>query len=183
MQFAPSNGTQSRLQSRALPRRAAFALAACLALVTGGALVGAIGTLALSPTKEEEPADKKPKTGGKAAELYARGKALCDQKKYPEALKVFQDAIKLEPADADVLNMLAFSQRKNGMLLDARENYRKALAIRPEFPEAREYLGENYIQLAKEQLDILRSYGAKGQNEAKDLAEAFKAAAAEVEKK
>jgi len=159
-----------------------------LSLLAGIMLgASAMGLIAAAPTKEEPPAAKSDgetkRTGGKAADLYAKGKKQCDDKKYVEALLTFEQAIKIEPADADVLNMLAFSQRKNGKLLEARENYRKALGIRPEFPEAREYLGENYLMLAREQLDVLRGYGAKGSKEAAELEAAFNTFAAAASKR
>ena len=54
-----------------------------------------------------------------------------------------------------MLNMLAYVQRKLGQTDEALESYRKALKLRPQFPEAREYLGEVYIQASLEQIDIL----------------------------
>ena len=50
--------------------------------------------------------------------------------------------------------MLAFSERKQGNLDEAFEYYAKALALRPKFPEAREYLAEAHIQAALKELKL-----------------------------
>jgi tetratricopeptide (TPR) repeat protein len=139
----------------------------------------AVGLVALAaapaPTPAAPPSEKPgtPAPGGKAADLFKQGKELADAKKFTEALMVFEKAKSTQKDDPDVLNMLAFCLRKTGKLQEARETYHAALKLRPRFPEAREYLGENYLQLAMEQLTILRSYGQEGEAEAKELAEAI----------
>jgi hypothetical protein len=75
-----------------------------------------------------------------------------------------------------VLNMLAHSQRMLGMIDDAIENYKKALSLRPIFPQAREYLGEAYIQAALREIEILKNYGSSGDEFRNDLVSALKAA-------
>lgn len=53
---------------------------------------------------------------------------------------------KEDPKDADVLNLLGYSQRKLGRLDAAREYYLQALALEPKHRGANEYLGELYLQ-------------------------------------
>ena len=89
-----------------------------------------------------------------------------------------KQASRKAPHDPDILNMLAYSQRKLGRTDEAIVNYHKALALRARFPEAREYLGEAYLQAALEQLRILKTYGADGEEGREELIEAFKEAAA-----
>jgi hypothetical protein len=62
----------------------------------------------------------------------------------------------------------------------ALENYHLALQLRPEFPEAREYLGEAYLQAALREIQILGTYGAKGREGRRDLIAAFKKAFAQL---
>jgi tetratricopeptide (TPR) repeat protein len=60
-----------------------------------------------------------------------------------------------------VLNGLGYTNRKLGQFDDAIGYYRQAIALDPDYAEAREYLGEGYvtmgkIDLAKEQLAEIR---------------------------
>lgn len=97
--------------------------------------------------------------------VFTRGMELVQQGKYEDARERFEMALKKRKNDPDVLNMLAYTQRKTGHLEDAFENYRKALAARPKFPQAREYLAEAHLQAALLQVDVLRGYGPEGQKE------------------
>ncbi len=68
--------------------------------------------------------------------------------------------LKETPEDADMLNLLAYSQRKLQRFDEALVNYQKALGIEPEHRGANEYLGELYLQLgqpdkAQERLQVL----------------------------
>jgi len=109
--------------------------------------------------------------------LYQQGKNLSDQKNYQAALAVFEDANRKYPSDASILNMLAFCQRKSGRTDEAITNYHKALALQPHFPEAREYLGEAYIQAALKEIETLKSYGPDATEELGDVTKEFKEAA------
>lgn len=73
--------------------------------------------------------------------------------------------------------MLAHTQLKLGMIEESLENYKKALKLRPRFPEAREYLGEAYIQAALRELETLKSYGTEAAEQSEDLVNEFKKAA------
>src|SRR5690242_9929715 len=64
------------------------------------------------------------------------------------ALQLFEQALRAEPDNPDVLNMLAHAQRKIGLIDEALANYKKAVGLRPRFREAHEYLGEACIQAA-----------------------------------
>ena len=118
---------------------------------------------------------------GAAKELYEKGEKAADAENFAEALGYFEKAAEAAPEDPDVLNMLAYSQRKLGKIDEALENYHHALELRPEFPEAREYLGEAYIQAALREIEILGSYGSEAEEPREELIEAFKKAAAGLE--
>jgi len=123
---------------------------------------------ASSPFKEKK----------EAAELYQQGLKAAHDKDYSSALKSFVKANDKDANNPDILNMLAFTQRKSGMLRDAFMNYEHALLLRPKFPQAREYLGEAHIQAVLKELETLKSYGPEGQEEYDDLRAALKEAAA-----
>jgi tetratricopeptide (TPR) repeat protein len=110
--------------------------------------------------------------------LYDQGVAAGNSGDYAKAIDLFQQALKADPDNPDILNMLAHAQRKSGpmddVLMDAAmDNYWKALKIRPNFPEAREYLGEAYLQGLLKQAILLKGYGAGGKEQLKALIEAF----------
>lgn len=97
--------------------------------------------------------------------LYQQGVDAGNKGDFAGAIGFFEQALQLDPNNADTLNMLAHAQRKTGKMEESFENYRKALQIRPDFPEAREYLGEAYLQAALQQMDILKTEGKTGQDQ------------------
>jgi tetratricopeptide (TPR) repeat protein len=127
-----------------------------------------------------KPKGKRTSAADRSPSLYEQGVAAAKKEDFKGALKLFQKAIREKPRDADILNMLAYSQRKLGKIDEALANYDKALKIRPRFAEAREYRGEAYIQAALNEIKILRSYGKSAENELDELIEAFQEAAAKL---
>ena len=67
-----------------------------------------------------------------------------------------------------------------GQVDEALGTYGEALKERPRFPQAREYLGEAYLQAALREMEILRSYGPLGAKELRDLEKAFLEAASQI---
>lgn len=124
-----------------------------------------------SKDKSEEP---KP---DKATVLYEKGVQLAEAGEFEKALEQFEKSDRERPNDAETLNMMAFANRKLGRLETAFELYDRALAVRADFPQAREYLGEAHIQAALEQVRILRGYGPSGAEELAQLLAAFEEAA------
>jgi Flp pilus assembly protein TadD len=108
---------------------------------------------------------------------YDKGVKLVEDGEYTKARRAFEKAARKAPTDADVLNMLAYSQRKSGQLDRAIETYQKALAIRPRFPQAREYLAEAYLQASLRELETLKSYGSEAEDESAELIRALQDAA------
>ena len=74
---------------------------------------------------------------------------LIEDEQYQAAIDALQTALKDDADDADMLNLLAFSQRKLGKFDIALVNYQKALAIDPGHRGANEYLGELYLQMGQ----------------------------------
>jgi tetratricopeptide (TPR) repeat protein len=115
-----------------------------------------------------------------ASILYEKGVKADKAGDFNKALDYFKKAYDLDSTNPEILNMMAHSQRKLGMIDDALVNYKKALTIRPRFADAREYLGEAYIQAALREVDTLKSYGKEGSEQREDLVKALKDAAAGV---
>ncbi len=111
---------------------------------------------------------------------YLAAEALVKAEKYVEAIAALEALNK--PEDPRVLNYLGYSHRKAGETDKAIELYTKALTIAPDFVQAREYLGEAYVQAkdldkAKGELaEIEKLCGNQDCEEYKDLAEAIAAA-------
>jgi tetratricopeptide (TPR) repeat protein len=160
-------------------------LAGSVAVSTGFAAGGALGNSTTAPAvgKTPDPVKKSPKASkckrgetskrlkrkGKLvrmcvklkaevltdAELYQNARLLADEGEYEWAL----DHLRLitNQNDVEVLNYTGYSNRKAGRLETGISYYYKALAIDPNYVQAREYLGEAYVlagrvDLAKAQL-------------------------------
>lgn len=85
---------------------------------------------------------------------------LIEGEKYQQAITELDKALADAPDDADLLNLLAYSNRKLGNFDSAMDYYLKALKIDPDHRGANEYLGELYLQLgqpekAEERLSVL----------------------------
>ncbi len=120
----------------------------------------------------------KPKTAVEAAEEspFERGVAAARAGDCKTALPLLERATKGDAKNAEAWSLLAYCQRKTGRLDEAFTNYRRALELRPEFPEAREYLGEAHLQAALQQIEILRGYGDSAREELDELVAALRAA-------
>ena len=112
--------------------------------------------------------------------LYDQGVEATKNSDFPKALKLFEQASRESRNNPDIFNMLAHTQLKLGMIDESLESYKKALNLRPRFPEAREYLGEAYIQAVLREIETLKSYGSEGSENLDDLKKAFKDAAANL---
>jgi len=103
---------------------------------------------------------------------------LIQDEKYQKAISALQELLKETPMDPDMLNLLAYSQRKLQRFDEALVNYQKALDIEPEHRGANEYLGELYLQLgqldkAEERLQVLDDACYFGCDEFDELEEAI----------
>jgi len=101
--------------------------------------------------------------------LYDQGLAASQANDFQKALPLFEQALRNDPNNPDILNMLAHAQRKIGLIDESIANYKKALELRPKFPEAHEYLGEAYMQAAMREVETLKNYGNDGKEELEDL--------------
>jgi len=93
---------------------------------------------------------------GNASSRLAPFQELIEAEKYETAIQKLQTALAEKADDADLLNLLAYSQRKLGRFDVALVNYEKALAIDPTHRGANEYLGELYLQMDQPELAMQR---------------------------
>ena len=110
----------------------------------------------------------------KADGPFERAEAAARSGNCRDAIAQLVDVLHDAPKNAEAWNLLAYCQRKTGKLEEAFVNYGKALELRPEFPEAREYLGEAHLQAVQREIEILRGYGEAGQKELDELVAALR---------
>ena len=85
---------------------------------------------------------------------------LIQDEKYQQAISELDKALRDDPDNADMLNLMAYSHRKLKHFDIALDYYQQALQIEPEHRGANEYLGELYLQTgqldkAEERLEVL----------------------------
>ena len=110
----------------------------------------------------------------KAESPFDRAEAAARSGDCRDAISQLVDVLHDAPENADAWNLLAYCQRKTGKLDEAFVNYGKALELKPEFPEAREYLGEAHLQAVLREIEILRGYGDSAQKELDQLVAALR---------
>jgi tetratricopeptide (TPR) repeat protein len=77
--------------------------------------------------------------------LYETGRKLAMDERFGEAIAVL--SLAADRGDARILNYLGYSHRKQGRVLVGLGYYQEALKLSPDYTQAREYLGEAYLQL------------------------------------
>jgi predicted Zn-dependent protease len=155
-------------------------------------LLAAAAAVALalpSPARPAGSSPPPPPPGGATPQQQAeqsqfdKGMDLVKSEQWADARKIFEQLEAQQPKNPEVLNMLAYTQRKTGDIDNALTNYKRALAIKPKFPEAREYLAEAYLQAALREAETLRGYGGAGEEQLEKLTNAFQEASSHVEGK
>jgi tetratricopeptide (TPR) repeat protein len=77
-----------------------------------------------------------------ADELFLRGNNLFEEKKYEEAVSIFQEAIKLNPVNWGYYFNLGLAYKKLDKRDDALASFRKAVELNPESYSSNKELGE-----------------------------------------
>ncbi|HTY63280.1 MAG TPA: tetratricopeptide repeat protein [Acidobacteriota bacterium] len=80
---------------------------------------------------ESEKAQKRNESAAQVQALFDEGGKLADAGKHAEAIEKFQQALALDPQQANILGNMAESYRKLGKLDEALDSYKKAIAIAP----------------------------------------------------
>jgi tetratricopeptide (TPR) repeat protein len=82
-----------------------------------------------------------------ARSLYDYGLSLMRQKRWPQAIQAFSQAVRLSPTYAEAWNNLGYCHRRNKENNRALDAYQQALRIRPDYAPAHEYIGRLYVAL------------------------------------
>ena len=115
--------------------------------------------------------------GGRDSPLAAFEKLIQDEK-YEQAITELDKALKDDPDNADLLNLMAYSHRQLQHYEIALNYYQQALQIDPQHRGANEYLGELYLQIgqldkAEGRLEVLDKECFFGCEEFDELKEAI----------
>lgn len=121
--------------------------------------------------------------GAGVSEQLVAARAAIAAKDWSHAISELNAAVKLEPRNADVHNLLGYSHRKQARpdLAKAFEHYKLALQIDPRHKGAHEYIGEAYLmaqrpaEAEKHLAELARLCGNQTCEEYVDLSEAIKA--------
>ena len=110
----------------------------------------------------------------KAKSLEEKNKVDRATKLYSKALGKLEQAYKTDRNNPDILNYLGFALRKTGKLKEAEKYYLAGLKIKPDHNGINEYLGELYVNtnrmdLAKEQLAVLKNCNCEEYSELKEI--------------
>ena len=116
-------------------------------------------------------------------EQLTAARAAIATKDWPRAIAELNAALKAEPRNADVHNLLGYSYRKQARpdLTKAFEHYNLALEIDPAHKGAHEYIGEAYLmdrkpaEAQKHLVELARLCGNQTCEEYLDLARAIAA--------
>lgn len=143
--------------------------------------LGATPTTPATPTTAVVAASKvSAATGTKSVvALLTDARASIAGKKWTDAITTLQAAAAIEPSNADVQNLLGYSNRNNGDYPAALRYYAAALTIDPNHTGALEYQGVAFIKVgqpakAKANLARLKTICGTSCGEYKDLAAALK---------
>ncbi|QEN88676.1 tetratricopeptide repeat protein [Labrys sp. KNU-23] len=101
---------------------------------------------------------------------------LAKADRYDESLQVLDQLA--DPNTAKALNFRGYATRKLGRTDEGIGYYLKSVAADPKYAQVREYLGEAYVikgrlDLAKQQLDTIKTLCGTGCEEYEDLNEAI----------
>ena len=121
--------------------------------------------------------------GPRESERLAAARTAIAAKDWSQAIAELNAAVKVEPRNADVHNLLGYSHRKQTRpdLAKAFEHYKLALQIDPAHKGAHEYIGEAYLmdqrpaEAEKHLASLGRLCGNQTCEEYVDLAEAIRA--------
>jgi tetratricopeptide (TPR) repeat protein len=87
----------------------------------------------------------------------AEVQALADAKKFGQAEAKARAFLKRDPTIAELHNLLGFSLRKQSKFSDSLASYQEAIKLKPDFPQAKEYLAVSYLNM-KESKPALALY-------------------------
>jgi Flp pilus assembly protein TadD len=128
---------------------------------------------AFPPIAAADPDETDPDLA-KRDEDYAAGKRAAENKKWADAVRLFERAEKRYPDHADLQNSLGFAYRNLKQYDLAFRHYKRAIELDPRHRGAHEYIGEAYLMTgdlasAEKHLVALREICLLPCEELKDL--------------
>jgi Flp pilus assembly protein TadD len=123
----------------------------CLIAVFVASPVFGAGSAPMETPEEETAKSVTAKSELPAVTVYNQGVALMQEKRFAQAQKKFEEAVKLDPTFAEAYNNLAFTLRKQGSanFKQSLTFYNKAIELRPKLAEAYMYRGVLYSQMGR----------------------------------
>ncbi len=97
--------------------------------------------------------------GGDASQIAQEGWRLWQSGRPVEAIPKFEQAVKLDPNNAEIWNGLGWASFNTGKALEAEQAFQKAVALKPDHPAALNGLGQIY--LAQKKYDEAETYFLK----------------------
>ena len=101
--------------------------------------------LASSDASPAAPSSAAPAAAAASSLSVAEVQALADAGKFADAEKKAAELSQKDPQNAEAFNLLGFSLRKQNKWKPSIEAYKKALKIKPDYPQAKEYLAVAYL--------------------------------------
>ncbi|QJR13783.1 tetratricopeptide repeat protein [Usitatibacter palustris] len=95
-----------------------------------------------------EASEYQPRAEATASDYDDALKAI-NRKDWRKAITSLESAARVDPSNADIQNLLGYSNRKNGNLDAAFKHYDRALQLNPKHLGAHEYVGEAYLMAGK----------------------------------
>ena len=144
------------------------------------ALLAAAGSAPAVDTVEPAPA-RRAAAPAKSVDHLANARGAIEAKDWNGAMRELTIAVRDQPQNADVHNLLGYTYRKQSSpdMAKAYEHYTMALKINPQHKGAHEYIGEAYLidrkpQEAEQHLAALeRICGGRTCEEYQDLAKSI----------
>ena len=117
-----------------------------LLLVSGNAF--ASGDAPAPAPSQNAPAESVPAQSTSAvspSDSVSEVQALVDAGKFVDAEKKATELTQKDPSNAEAFNLLGFSLRKQSKWKPSIDAYKKALKIKPDYAQAKEYLAVAYL--------------------------------------
>jgi Flp pilus assembly protein TadD len=128
-------------------------------------LAGTLMLLPLTAFADPGTSNRSMQTGPSGQQVpldpaLAEGIRQIDAKNWTAAIDSLAVAVKRDPGNADIFNLVGYAYRNLGKLDEAFRLYERALALDPQHRGAHEYVGEAYLmagnlQKAEEHLAVL----------------------------
>lgn len=119
----------------------------CLALLAAVATLAACASSA-SPRAAANP-DLDPRDPLAGTRLMQQGQALVAEGRVPEGLDRYRVALGLQPKNPTIHNLIGVAQLQQRESAKALESFNRALALAPQYSDARNNRGAAYVQLGQ----------------------------------